>query len=129
MTDPDLVSLKAHVEALLHKQAEALDAAFRAHRDVHEAQQRAIDKADSQMETRLSGMNEFRDTLRDQASHFVDSKHLEGLTISAQARYDALLARVSALEQARSNLEGRMTMLGIGMTVLIALASLASRLL
>ena len=38
--------------------------------------QRAVDKAEGTMGSRLSGMNEFRDTLRDQAAKFVTREEL-----------------------------------------------------
>jgi hypothetical protein len=41
--------------------------------------QRAVDKAEATMGSRLAGMNEFRDTLKDQASRFITRDDLRFL--------------------------------------------------
>lgn len=61
--------------------------------------QMAIDKAAAQMEDRLAGMNEFRDTLKDQAGRFVTRTELDTL-IKAQT------ADIRALRESRAHLEG-----------------------
>lgn len=48
-----------------------------AHDRDHDATDKAISKAETALEKRLFGMNEFRDALRDQASHFITRDMLE----------------------------------------------------
>lgn len=74
MTDSarDIVSLKEYFLKLLEV------------RDREQEKQRAADQnamefARDAMDKRLEGMNEFRDTLRDQASRFVTREQLESL--------------------------------------------------
>ena|SRR3990172_6160168 len=42
-----------------------------------DAAQSAVDKAERSMNSRLEGMNEFRDTLKDQASKFITEERLK----------------------------------------------------
>ena len=61
---------------------------------------RATDIAYESMEKRLDGMNEFRDTLRDQAAKFVTRTELE----STKERIDSDLR---VLREFKSSLEGK----------------------
>ena len=76
------ISLREHFEALLTSRDEA------------------VAKAESAMNRRLDGMNEFRDTLRDQASRFVTTDVLN-------VRFDTVMQKVWSLEKSRDNLDGR----------------------
>jgi hypothetical protein len=53
------------------------------------------------MDKRLDGMNEFRETLKDQAQGFV-----------AKTSYDILVDRTNKLENRLSNFDGKVWMLG-----------------
>lgn len=50
----------------------------------------SVKLAYSQMEKRLEGMNEFRDTLKDQASRFVTRDEMESKMSVMQSKIDAL---------------------------------------
>ena len=54
--------------------------------------QRAVDKAQETMDKRLEGMNEFRDTLKDQASRFVTRDEL-------QSTLKPIIANLQALQK------------------------------
>jgi arginine utilization protein RocB len=71
---------KAHAD--LH------DAHDKAHDQEHEMTEQALDKAVNSMDRRLEGMNEFRNTLRDQAATFVRME-----------TYQALVDRVINIEK------------------------------
>lgn len=64
MDGHDLVSLKEYVDVLFTERQRLLDMQF-------QEGQRAIDKAERTMNSRLEGMNEFQDQLRDQASRLI----------------------------------------------------------
>lgn len=92
------VSLKQYIDARLEDRAEAVRVSL-------EAQLKAVDKAEQQLRERLAGMNEFRDTLRDQASKFITRD--ESLML-----HRATDERMRGLEQFRANIEGRILTLG-----------------
>lgn len=62
--------------------------------------QRAIDKAERTMNSRLESMNEFRDTLKDQASKFITRE--ETLLI-----IKPILDSVKTLENSKATLDGK----------------------
>lgn len=76
-----------------------------------ESVQRALDKAEATMNQRLNGMNEFRDTLRDQAGTFVSRSDLAGLEKATDVR-------LKILENKNANLEGRLWAIGAGITII-----------
>ncbi len=61
MPDDDKVTLRDHFQSQLHWLDRYFDRRLLDAKD-------AIDKAENQLNARLEGMNEFRDTLKDQAS-------------------------------------------------------------
>jgi ribosome-associated translation inhibitor RaiA len=69
-SDDSEISLREYIEARLDSLEKHFDSRF-------EAAQTAIDKAETTMNDRLGGMNEFRDTLRDQASRFATLLQLD----------------------------------------------------
>jgi len=75
--------------------------------------QRSIDKAELSMGARLAGMNEFRDTLRDQASRFITRADLK-----------ALEAEVRALCKLADRAEGKASHNSVLWTGAIAIAGL-----
>ena len=99
--DEHKVSLRDHFE----KQIEWVDRYFE--RRVEDAQER-VDKAEQQLNKRLEGMNEFRDTLKDQASQFITKRE-----------HEAVESRISAIERALSSAQGR----GAIVTVLWAMGA------
>lgn len=64
------------------------------------ANQRALDLAHSAMERRLNGMNEFRDTLRDQASRFVTREEVD-------LRIDRLTEQIREIKSFMDRLTGK----------------------
>ncbi len=70
-----------------------------------DAQQKAVDKAEQQLRERLAGMNEFRDTLRDQAGKFVTRDEITLLR-------EASDSRLHGLELWKANMEGRLLIVG-----------------
>jgi len=67
--------------------------------------QTAICKAEIQMNERLTGMNEFRETLRDQSTHFVTRTESELMLVSLRTEVQGLREsriKLDALASARS---------------------------
>jgi LPS O-antigen subunit length determinant protein (WzzB/FepE family) len=64
--------------------------------------EQATELARAGMEKRLEGMNEFRDTLKDQASKFVTRDELN-------AQLDKIEALIKSLELSKAILEGKAT--------------------
>jgi len=105
------VALRDHLERLI----EEMDCRW-AQR--FEATQTALNKAELALGKRLDGMNEFRDTLRDQAARFVTLDVMN-------TRLEAILTRLVSLEKSRDQLDGRILswgsifmVLNIGLVVL-----------
>jgi hypothetical protein len=91
-------------KALEHIQARAVELEKRVI-DRAAAQERAIDKAEKAMGERLTGMNEFRETLRDQASKLATREQVE-LSVGA------LEKRIRDMEQWSANIQGRLLVMG-----------------
>jgi hypothetical protein len=85
-----------------------------------EAQERAVDKAEKAMNERLTGMNEFRDTLRDQASKFTTRTEMD-------VEIDSLKKALRDLELFKSNLEGRLLIMGSVFAVVIIVLNVLIR--
>lgn len=69
------------------------------------AQERAIDKAEDQLNARLSAMNEFRDALRDQSAKQATREHVEMVE-------KAIEKRLRDMENWSANMQGRLVVLG-----------------
>lgn len=69
------------------------------------AQERAIDKAEEQLNARLSAMNEFRDALRDQSAKQATREHVEMVE-------KAIEKRLRDMENWSANMQGRLVVLG-----------------
>ncbi len=88
-THQDGVSLKCYTDTRFDAMEEKFDVIMR-------GQERAITLAREGMERRLEGMNEFRDTLKDQTSKFVTRGELEVLLAGvAEAIKTAARGKVS----------------------------------
>lgn len=93
-----------------------------AHDREHQATKEAIGKAEESMERRLTGMNEFRDALRDQASNFVtrDMLALEGKDTDR---------RLSMLESNANTARGYILGVGAALGILVIIVNIALRFL
>lgn len=100
------VSLKEHIE----KQIAWIDRYFEKRL---EAMHVAVGKAEEQLGKRLEGMNEFRDTLRDQASRLAtkDEFYIRGNETDR---------RIKELEISKARLEGRSAIISVVVSVFIS---------
>lgn len=76
----DTISLKEYIDLRVRNVDESVSIAYRS------------------MEKRLAGMNEFRDTLKDQASKFVTRAEIEDKVETMQKQIDVLLISKATLE-------------------------------
>ena len=101
---PNDITLKEYLEA----QIKWLDRHFD---NKVVALDRAVEKAEQQLNKRLEGMNEFRDTLKDQAGQLATKEQLSLLK-------DILEERLRSLETSRARIIG----IAIGMSFFVSLA-------
>jgi len=76
--------------------------------------EKAIAAAKCDLEKRLDGMNEFRQTLSDQATHFI-----------TRGEHDMLVEDIRGLRESRAMLQGKADQKDLASTSLIAWISLA----
>jgi len=109
-TAADGVSLKEHLESRLGELGRYTESRLC-------SIEKATEVAKVAMERRLEGMNEFRDTLKDQAARFVTQQEFD-------ARLDPLLARISALERSESRAEGKASQGAVNVAMALSLLGL-----
>lgn len=97
--NPGDVSLKEHFESRIS------------------ALEKATDVASSAMDKRLDGMNEFRDTLRDQAGRFVTQNEI-------RSQLDAINAKVGSLEKFQAVVESKASMNAVYLSYILGLLGL-----
>ena len=81
------------------------------------ALEKSTESARSAMEKRLDGMNEFRETLKDQAAKFVTRSELEILL-------ERINEDVRILRESKAMIEGKASQFSLNVTMSIALCSL-----
>ena len=98
----------------------------RAHEQMHVAHKEVLDHAAKTLDDRLHGMNDFREAMSDMAGRFLTRGEIESKDNHLSAQIQALADRVRQTEIVRSNMEGRLLVLGgimsaivVGITVLI----------
>lgn len=86
------VSLREYLTALINAAEKRSDARFDAMKEMVETAfktaQEAITKAEAATDRRLEGMNEFRDSLSDQATRFVTKDALDSLVAKLESEID-----------------------------------------
>ena len=127
------VSLREYLTALINAVEQRSDQRFESMRVMVETAfstaQTAIDKAEAATDRRLEGMNEFRDSLSDQASRFVTKEQIDLLVGKIEAEIarnredlDALAKRIDIRQ---GQLEGSKLTIGSLITILtIGIASI-----
>lgn len=76
----------------------------------------SIELSSKDLERRLSDMNRFREQILEERGLFVTVKEYD-------VQYEALRSRIEELELSKSNLDGRLWVIGIAFTVLNAVVS------
>ena len=82
--------------------------------------QRALDLASTELNRRLEGMNELRQQLDRQAGTFVTREYVD-------ATIQRIDSRISALQEYRANMEGRVWAIGAGFAIVnLAIAAFSA---
>ena len=114
----DIISLRDHFSSLLVGMREFLVVRIDALREYTDtrftAQEEATERARASMEKRLDGMNEFRNTLKDQGQTFI-----------TKTEHSAWCDRVSKLELSKATLEGKADQKSVTNAIIIAFIGLA----
>lgn len=106
------------LESALHPGNPGRDVSLKEHFEVRiAALERATSVASEAMDKRLDGMNEFRDTLRDQASRFITEKEVI-------SQLDAIKAQINALEKFQAIIESKASMNAVYLSYLIGIVGL-----
>jgi hypothetical protein len=84
------------------------------------ANQQAIEKAERTMNTRLEGMNEFRDTLKDQASRFLTREEVRLMIEPINTLVLKNDEKISSLELTRAELAGKASQASVYIAWLIS---------
>jgi uncharacterized membrane protein len=92
------------------------------------ASEKAKELAYATLEKRLEAMNEFRDTLKDQAGNFITRKEVEVnldlINKEVEAHVDRIDAAIKNLELSKAMLEGKASQSSMNLTMVIALSGL-----
>ena len=110
---------------------EYFEARWKAHEKEHESLQRAIDTAVETLDFRLSEMNQFRQQIQEERGAFTTKVEAESHNRELEGKIETNAKAVSALELAKSNMDGRIWMAGALITgasgIFALLISLAIR--
>jgi ribosomal protein L16 Arg81 hydroxylase len=110
---------------------EYFEARWKAHEKEHEALQRAVDTAVATLDFRLSEMNQFRQQIQEERGAFMTKMESVSHHRELETKIESNAKSVSALELAKSNMDGRIWMAGALITtasgIFALLVSLAFR--
>jgi hypothetical protein len=119
--DPEPISLREHIMALLAEMDRRLSAAIAAQDKAVQiamiASEKAVVKAESAAEKRFENMNEFRGSLSDQAATLMPRAE-------AELRLTQIERRLSALEVAQSSFGGRSVGVSASWAMMLGLGGL-----
>ncbi len=129
--DGEDISFKEHFEEKLTSIENLESERWRAHREVHEMGQLALDAAVRALDVRLESMNEFRAQISQERSNFLpqqvyDTEH-RALENKIDVKTEANEKRISVMEKWQSNMDGRFWMLGTLLTAVTISLNLAFR--
>lgn len=87
----------SHLDQVTEETKAALAASDKAISKAEAATEKALDKVAKEIDTRFSGVNEFRKALSDQTATFVPRKEIEGMVSRAEEKINVLSGVVRAL--------------------------------
>ena len=137
MADPDALNREVELRWAAHEREHAQHEA--SHAREHEMTTLALGKAETTMDRRLEGMNEFRAELTRQAATFWTKGEQEQYATARNALFDSVDKRLDILERAyaietaeraatKDTLTKRMWIIGLGVGIVTFAISLLARL-
>ena len=109
-TNREFVTLKEHLESRI------------------DSVEKSITIANVAMQERLKGMNEFRDTLREQASKFItrdeSEAKREAIVSHMDVKMDAMCEQLRMLEKYQSQMEGKASQSQLNLNLLLTVIAL-----
>jgi hypothetical protein len=91
------------------------------------AADKAVSKAETATEKRFEGVNEFRQTLADQAATLLPRGEFQVQHRSLMDKIDGLDARLAAIENSGANLQGRVWAVGAIWSIFVVAVSIGVR--
>jgi hypothetical protein len=110
------VRLERAVEDAVQRLEKSVAASFATHERIHTVEKLQVDKAESAMNKRLEGMNEFRSALQDQASKAVTRELFD-------AKFDALAEAINKIEKRMAYYSGAAAAGGFLLALVFRLAT------
>jgi hypothetical protein len=120
MTTGGDVPLLKHVEDLLALERELRQQRWEDHAEVHRLLKEAVDAAVKALNVRLEAMNEFRGQITSERGNYVTRENYD-------LRHDELKNKIGQLENHKANIEGRLWMVGTGLTALVIVINILFR--
>jgi hypothetical protein len=111
------VSLKEYLESKLKLSERMASERWEAHDEVHKLLKEAVDAAVATLNARLETMNEFRAQIAQERGSYITRDIYE-------LRHEELKTKVNTFEQYRANMDGRLWMLGAGLTAVVVLINM-----
>ena len=113
-------------KGLIRHERELREAWIKAHEDLHVTDSEALRIARNEINRRLDEMNKIREQISSERGEFVRRELYDREHSSLR---EAMDSRLKALEQAESNLDGRIWAVGAVVTIITLLSQLALRFL
>ena len=136
------MTLRDHITSLFDAQAARLDSYVAAHSEMHQKLAEQVVQAAKVIDQRLEGMNELRAQITGERGQYVtrdvlDQRNgalalrIEELGRRVDQRFEETGKRITEMERAKANMDGRMAMLGLMLlgasAVLNLIISIATR--
>ena len=113
----DGITLREHLETIINSQKEYFESRLA-------AMDKAVNVSRVTMETRLEGMNEFRNSLKDQSGTFITRTELTLTFDKLHAEIKGLAGRIEGLELYKSSMEGKASQMSVNIAYLISIISI-----
>ena len=102
---------------------------WESHERAHSIERGERDKAVTTIDNRLAEMNNLRDQINSERATYISRNELSLVTDKIDKQIDMLADRMLRIELGISNLQGRMAMAGIALTVLMFVVGIGARFL
>lgn len=130
MSSPEVVALREFIEQQIHSLSERVNALVENHRREHELLAVQVIREAEVINRRLEGMNELRSQLTSERATYASREQVEQrfqqLTQLTDLHYAENGKRISELEKARANLDGRLATVAAALVIIQIALSIAA---